>query len=99
KGASRPGTFVVSCADAGFVLTHFTWDEWNSYVAVGKGTAEVNDCIPNCAAGQPKSYPVLAVAAKPSGVFHRHFTELRVTFIRDVPPNSPSTKTFHLWGW
>ncbi len=51
KPRSRPASIVVACADANFYVDHLTWSSWGARSAVGKGTAHVNDCTPNCAAG------------------------------------------------
>ena len=52
----RPRTIIVTCADQNFTIRSINWSQWTTSGATGKGTARVNDCQPNCAAGRFRSY-------------------------------------------
>ena len=54
----RPPSLVVACADANFTIDHITWSAWRARAATGRGTAHVNDCTPNCAAGHFHAFPI-----------------------------------------
>ncbi|MGH3184168.1 MAG: hypothetical protein ACRDOE_19995, partial [Streptosporangiaceae bacterium] len=56
---TRPSSFILTCADAGDVLTGLHWIDWASTQAFGTGTEMINTCKPNCAEGKFVSYPVL----------------------------------------
>lgn len=57
----RPGTFTLACADGNDALVKMSWTSWTPRLATGYGTETLNDCIPNCAEGHFRNYPVLAV--------------------------------------
>ena len=57
----RPGSYVFTCADAGVGLESLHWTNWNSKLASAWGTYYYNDCIPYCAAGHIRKFPVLVV--------------------------------------
>jgi hypothetical protein len=74
EGGSVGGTVVhaPACAtgcplsgDGTTSLWHMTWATWDSAVAVGKGTEELDDCTPNCAAGTLVPVPVTVTLSKP----------------------------------
>jgi hypothetical protein len=54
----KPKSFVVTCADANFEVRKVKYSSYGEKVARGTGTARINDCEPNCAAGTFKKYPV-----------------------------------------
>ena len=54
----RPKSIVVACADANFYVGNIRWSQWRTTRAVGVGTAHVNDCKPNCAAGSFHTFRV-----------------------------------------
>jgi hypothetical protein len=57
----RPGTFVISCADANTYLGKLSWTSWTPGLASATGTLEENDCTPYCAAGHFHAYPAVVV--------------------------------------
>jgi hypothetical protein len=61
KPQTKPGTIVLTCADAGMGLQGLHWTSWTSELASGYGTEWENDCKPNCAAGHIHHYPVLVM--------------------------------------
>jgi hypothetical protein len=54
----RPKAIIVACADANFYVQGIRWSRWSATRAVGAGTAHVNDCTPNCAAGHFHTFRV-----------------------------------------
>lgn len=54
----RPWTFTLACGDANDYLAHLSWTSWSPGVASATGVQEENDCVPDCAAGQFRGYPV-----------------------------------------
>jgi hypothetical protein len=60
KPVTRPGTYVLACADANDALVKMTWTSWTPKLASGYGTERLNLCQPNCAEGKFRDYPVLA---------------------------------------
>jgi hypothetical protein len=57
----RPGTFILSCADANSFVGKLSWTSWTPGVASATGALEDNDCIPNCAAGHFHAYPAVVL--------------------------------------
>jgi hypothetical protein len=57
----KPGTFIVSCADANSSLGQLSWTSWTPGLASATGTLEDNDCTPYCAAGHFHAYPAVVV--------------------------------------
>ena len=66
KSQTRPSSFVLTCADAGDVLAHLHWVSWGSTAAFATGTEQINDCTPNCAAGDRKSTRLNSSHVQPS---------------------------------
>lgn len=54
----RPSTFTLACADANDSLAHLSWASWSPGMASATGVQEENDCVPDCAAGHVRGYPV-----------------------------------------
>jgi hypothetical protein len=108
---TRPSSFILTCADAGDVLTRVHWVNWASE-AFGTGTEMIKTCKPNCAEGGFASYPVLITLWRPerlpghSGVLY--FTRVTRIYTANRPPLYfchggsqtcyPLTSTFDLWS-
>jgi hypothetical protein len=58
RGKFKPKRVIVTCADANFRLRGLRWSKWGDDEALGRGTAVVNDCDPNCAQGEFHTYPI-----------------------------------------
>jgi hypothetical protein len=56
KPATKPSTYVLSCADAGAGWEGVSWSRWNSTSAVGRGILRQNDCTPDCVSGKFINY-------------------------------------------
>lgn len=65
RGRYKPRRVIITCADANFFARGITWSSWTRSEARGRGTARVNDCDPNCAAGTFRSYPLGLRAFRP----------------------------------
>jgi hypothetical protein len=62
----RPGRFTLACADANDYLTGLAWKSWGPRLASATGVQAVNDCVPYCAAGHFRRYPVDVVLWQPA---------------------------------
>jgi len=56
KLATKPSTYLLSCADANASWTGVTWSRWSASSASGHGILRQNDCTPNCVSGKFISY-------------------------------------------
>lgn len=83
---ARPKSLLVTCADAGILLTDIQWHSWGDSSAVGTGTLTENDCTPDCADGTDVSEPARVTLSKIKsiGTGGRLYTEMTVT---PTPPN------------
>jgi|GEM_PF-1773132 len=61
----KPGTYTLTCADAGSVLAGLSWTRWTSQQAVATGVHELNNCTPNCAEGKFVRYPATITFWRP----------------------------------
>jgi hypothetical protein len=62
----RPGRFTLACADANDYLTGLAWKSWGPELASATGVQALNDCVPYCAAGHFRRYPVDVVLWHPA---------------------------------
>src|SRR2546423_5191350 len=65
RAAYKPDTVIVACGDGNFVVVKLEWTKWTRKAAGGSGTGKLNNCMPNCAQGQFRSYKVKLIASKP----------------------------------
>jgi hypothetical protein len=68
----KPADLVIACGDGNASVSGITWVGWGSSFTAGRGTAAINDCKPNCAAGHDHDYPVVVIltgrqTCRPSG--------------------------------
>ncbi|MEV7794440.1 hypothetical protein [Streptomyces sp. NPDC087512] len=102
RGEVRPAAFVLACGDGNSRLTSLHWTRWDAGAAVGRGLNAVNDCVPYCAAGTFRSYPVTVRLDRPearerdSG--QQHFTRMTLTYTDGRPDGFPRVVTYPLWG-
>lgn len=90
KAQTRPGGYVLACADDGTGLQGLHWATWTRRFASGYGTEYQNDCMPSCAQGREHYYPVLitlwgsgSVAGHPA---ERRYTEITLIYPGARPP-------------
>jgi hypothetical protein len=62
KPEVKPMDVTLACGDGNFRVEKIHWTGWGEAFAAGMGTATVNDCEPNCAAGHFHSYPAILIA-------------------------------------
>jgi hypothetical protein len=111
KQQARPSSFVLTCADAGDVLTGLHWVSWAPGAAFATGIEQINDCTPNCAAGKFINYPVLVDLWRPEPLPGHpgtlYFSRVTRVYTANRPPlyfcNGthtcyPQTSTFDLWS-
>ncbi|RDI64119.1 hypothetical protein [Nocardia pseudobrasiliensis] len=65
KPAVRPAHLILACADLGMRIEDIGWKSWAADRAEGEGTARINTCDPNCAAGNFITEPVRIVLTEP----------------------------------
>jgi hypothetical protein len=65
KARYKPDKVIVACGDGNFYVVKLEWTKWTRKAASGTGTGKLNDCMPNCAQGQFRSYKVKLIASKP----------------------------------
>jgi hypothetical protein len=112
KQQIRPSSFILTCADAGDVLTHLHWVSWSTNAAFATGIEQINNCTPDCAAGKFINYPVLVNLWRPELLSKHlgtlHFTRVTRVYTANRPPQYfcngtkktcyPQTATFDLWN-
>jgi hypothetical protein len=80
----RPGRYILACGDGNAYLRRLHWAAWGQASAFGTGTDTFNICIPSCAAGHLRSFPVLAALwrarPRPSHPGQRYFTRLTIIY-------------------
>jgi len=62
---------------------HIRWTSWNATSAGGRGTVWINQCRPNCAAGNYVTYPVTLQAFQ---VSNGRYTRLTLSYRRGTQP-------------
>jgi hypothetical protein len=65
----EPSSVYLS-GDGSLYAVHMTWTGWGTATATGHGTAEANDCKPNCAEGTFSAHPVTITLTKPEPWHH-----------------------------
>jgi hypothetical protein len=91
--AQEPASVVVTCADQGITVENIQWQAWGAETATGNGTAQVNDCKPDCVAGALKTYDAAQLeltAIKDCGG-RPQYTALRLSFADAAPPGFGSS--------
>ncbi len=86
KVVVRPGTFVITCADANVQLTATKWSEWGSTTAVGTTRFAMNLCRPSCVSSKMSYFPSSVVRLSAPADTKAHgwlFSKLVVTYRLD----------------
>ncbi len=80
----RPGSFTLACADGNDYLSSLSWTSWTPGLASATGVQHENDCVPYCAAGHFRRYPVDVVfwgsAAAPGGPGSQRYTKVTLLY-------------------
>src|SRR5688572_20857196 len=84
----EPLSVVVTCADSGITVSNIQWESWGAGEASGTGTAHVNDCDPDCVAGEIVAYEdaELTLSAIEQCEDGPQYTRAELTFTGDSPP-------------
>jgi hypothetical protein len=86
----RPRRLVPCSGDGNCQVIGTRWRNWGKTTASGRGTAKVNDCLPNCALGHFRKFRgarVLAYRRRDGackGEAVRYYTRVRVTWPRQT---------------
>lgn len=88
------------------------WRRWTGREALASASMIAGDCVPSCARGRFRSYPLALTLSRPAMVGgQRLFTRLSYRFTGARPANTPRTVTWvavhlhggggapQLWGW
>jgi hypothetical protein len=94
SGASfKPHSIVLTCGDAGLVVSKLQWPQWGTMQAHGAGRGEEKICTPNCAAGKVGKAAMKVVLSKPRLCPQdekRHFTRIHYKWIPAAPGEGPN---------
>jgi hypothetical protein len=63
KPQVRPSAILFACGDGNFSAKGLAWSGWGKSTTTATGSAESNDCTPNCAAGHFHSYPIRVIVS------------------------------------
>jgi hypothetical protein len=74
----EPSSLLMS-GDGSLYAQHIAWIGWGTASATGHGTAEVNNCQPDCAAGTYSAHPVTITLTKPER-WHRDMVYTRAAY-------------------
>jgi len=64
KLATKPSSYLLSCADANASWTGVSWSHWSASSASGHGILRQNDCTPNCVSGRFINYRATVTLSK-----------------------------------
>jgi len=86
KQVYKPKTITVFCADSGVVIEKIKHTSYGAKTATGTGTANVNLCEPDCAAGKTKNFKVKFALSqvKQCGDSYQ-FRKLRMSYVGAKP--------------
>ena len=83
---TRPITFTMTCADGNYRLVAVHWQNWGTTQAVATGHASMNNCAPDCAAGQTLDYRVRVTASDPiAGPSGPAYARLSINYLHAPP--------------
>jgi hypothetical protein len=93
-GVTKPTKITLACADGNAILEHLRWSAWGSQTAQGSGVMDQNDCTPDCAAGDFKTYPVKVALSRPVPADgRRYFVMVKVNFTSKATPAGKRTES------
>ena len=84
---AEPASVVVTCADAGVAVANIEWQAWGAEATTGTGTAHVNDCDPDCVAGDISAYEdaEVTLTAIEQCDYGAQYTKLELRFGDEAP--------------
>ena len=80
KARYKPTTVNVLCDDGNFKVVRISWSSWTQTQATGRGTARVNNCMPNCDDGSFENYRVKLVASRKKECSNGKLEFVRLTY-------------------
>ncbi|MGH8980623.1 MAG: hypothetical protein ACRDWE_06320 [Acidimicrobiales bacterium] len=81
RAVIRPGSYVLSCADANAYFDDIHWTSWDATAAVASATFVENTCTPTCAGGHFVKHPARLALSDPRVTRHgRLFSEIRYRY-------------------
>ena len=90
----KPTRIVVACGDGNNRLARIHWESYGTDAASGTATAVVNDCEPNCAAGEFHRFHAVVTLNKPKDCGrYMQFTRLVERFTDEKPDSTGSKVT------
>lgn len=94
---TEPHNLMLACGDGTESLIGLHWSSWELGHAAGHGTDAINLCVPDCAQGHVRFYPV-HVTFKGSAPVHgipgeHRYTHYTLTYTGAVPPSTPRVRT------
>jgi hypothetical protein len=72
--SGREPEMIAVSGDAGNAITDIDWTSWTATSATGKGTSEVDTCVPDCARGATTEVPTEVTL---SAAVNGRFTDMR----------------------
>jgi hypothetical protein len=99
NAAFKPHSIVLTCGDAGLVVSKLQWPQWGAKEAHGAGRGEQKVCKPDCAAGKVARGAMKVVLSKPKLCPQdekRHFTKIHYKWIPAAPGEGPNQGTIPL---
>ena len=96
RAAYKPEKVIVACGDGNFFVVKLDWSKWTRNAASGVGTGKLNDCMPNCAQGQFRSYKVKLIASQPVTCSNgKHEFSRLAYYFRHKPPGTARKGAVH----
>ena len=97
KQVYKPKSITVFCADAGVVITKVKYSSYGAKKATGTGTAAVNLCEPNCAAGKTKNFKVKFTLSKVTQCGDSYqFRKLQFSYVGAKPKGDRTQNTSYV---
>jgi hypothetical protein len=101
KPKVEPKSITLTCGDAGVVLKHLGWDEWNLPKVTGEGQLWVKDCDPSCAAGSFDKFDVKVRLLNPQpytcgGQSIQMYRRVHIRFKDQAPPHQNRLRSFQV---
>jgi hypothetical protein len=92
KGVVKPKQIVLSCADAGLVVSGISWTSWTANDAKGVGTLVWNTCLPQtCANGIVQKFKArVSLGRVASGPSVTVFSQMTLVFANGGPAAADS---------
>jgi hypothetical protein len=96
KGEVKPQEIVITCADAGVMVTKISWKTWNNNQAKGTGTLVWNTCLPKtCVDGIVEKYKVKVTLGRvASGPNISVFSGMTLKFRAGAGPAAADSSTY-----